>query len=329
MYLFAHLLWNMQFCFRKQQKTGIMNEVVISTSAVNSYGFRVLTEGIDTSQYERNPILLWMHNRPMRGTKDEVLPIGRVENLRKEGDKLIGSLVFDSADDFAKQIESKWQNGIIKMVSAGLEVISTDESPELMLPGQTGTTITKSKLKEVSVVDIGANDEALALYHKGEMLLLSDGNHKNIDFLTINKKQRKMKKIAIQLGLAEGATESEILAKVAGIQNENKTLKDAAEKVRKEAIVNLVATAQEAGKFGADKKEHFVKLGMEAGFESLKTTLECMHIPSKPSDFINPNSGDKKWETLSDVPAEELANLKESNPQEYARLYQKEYGITL
>lgn len=72
-----------------------MNEVVISTSAVNSYGFRVLTEGIDTTQFERNPILLWMHNRPMRGTKDEVLPLGRVENLRKEGDKLIGSLVFD------------------------------------------------------------------------------------------------------------------------------------------------------------------------------------------------------------------------------------------
>ncbi|MBR4962950.1 MAG: HK97 family phage prohead protease, partial [Muribaculaceae bacterium] len=251
-----------------------MNEVVISTSAVNSYGFRVLTEGIDTTQFERNPILLWMHNRPMRGTKDEVLPLGRVENLRKEGDKLIGSLVFDSADEFAKQIESKWQNGIIKMVSAGLEVISTDESPELMLPGQTGTTITKSKLKEVSVVDIGANDDALALYHRGEMLLLSDGNHKNIDFLTI--KNTKMKKIAIQLGLAEGATESEILAKVAGIQNENKTLKDAAEKARKDAIVNLVSSAQEAGKFGADKKDHFVKLGMECGFETLKTTLECM-----------------------------------------------------
>ena len=304
-----------------------MNEVVISTSAVNSYGFRVLTEGIDTTQFERNPILLWMHNRPMRGTKDEVLPLGRVENLRKEGDKLIGSLVFDSADEFAKQIESKWQNGIIKMVSAGLEVISTDESPELMLPGQTGMTITKSKLKEVSVVDIGANDDALALYHRGEMLLLSDGNHKNIDFLTI--KNTKMKKIAIQLGLAEGATESEILAKVAGIQNENKTLKDAAEKARKDAIVNLVSSAQEAGKFGADKKDHFVKLGMECGFETLKTTLECMCTPAKPTNFINPNSGEKKWETLSDVPAEEIASLKENDPAEYARLFQKEYGVTL
>lgn len=304
-----------------------MNEVVISTSAVNSYGFRVLTEGIDTTQFERNPILLWMHNRPMRGTKDEVLPLGRVENLRKEGDKLIGSLVFDSTDEFAKQIESKWQNGIIKMVSAGLEVISTDESPELMLPGQTGTTITKSKLKEVSVVDIGANDDALALYHRGEMLLLSDGNHKNIDFLTI--KNTKMKKIAIQLGLAEGATESEILAKVAGIQNENKTLTDAAEKARKDAIVNLVSSAQEAGKFGADKKDHFVKLGMECGFETLKTTLECMCTPAKPTNFINPNSGEKKWETLSDVPAEEIASLKENDPAEYARLFQKEYGVTL
>ena len=60
-----------------------MKEVIISNSSLNSYGFRVLTEGIDTAQFERNPILLWMHNRPMRGTTDEVLPLGRVENLRR------------------------------------------------------------------------------------------------------------------------------------------------------------------------------------------------------------------------------------------------------
>lgn len=89
-------------------------EVVISNSRLNSYGFRVLTEGIDTTQYARNPILLWMHNRPFRGTTDEVLPIGKVENLRIDGDNLIGTPVFDEKDEFAQKIKAKWESGILK-----------------------------------------------------------------------------------------------------------------------------------------------------------------------------------------------------------------------
>ena len=44
-------------------------EVVISTSKLNSYGSRVLTEGIDTKQYKKNHIVLWMHNRPWETEK--------------------------------------------------------------------------------------------------------------------------------------------------------------------------------------------------------------------------------------------------------------------
>ena len=41
-----------------------MAEVIISTSAINSYGSRVLTAGINLKQYKKNPIVLFMHNRP-------------------------------------------------------------------------------------------------------------------------------------------------------------------------------------------------------------------------------------------------------------------------
>lgn len=37
--------------------------VRITNSSVNCYGTRVLTEGLDISQYERNPVLLYMHER--------------------------------------------------------------------------------------------------------------------------------------------------------------------------------------------------------------------------------------------------------------------------
>ena len=155
-----------------EKTEGKKKEVVISNSKLNSYGFRVLTEGIDTTQYARNPILLWMHNRPFRGTTDEVLPIGRIENLRIDDDNLIGTPIFDEQDEFAQRIAAKWDAGILKMASAGLEVVELSDDPSMLVQGQRRSTVTKSKLTEVSIVDIGANDDALALYKDGKTLSL-------------------------------------------------------------------------------------------------------------------------------------------------------------
>lgn len=37
--------------------------VRLTNDTLNSYGYRVLTSGVDVSQYERNPLLLYMHER--------------------------------------------------------------------------------------------------------------------------------------------------------------------------------------------------------------------------------------------------------------------------
>lgn len=37
--------------------------IIISDESVNCYGTWVKTDGVDISQYERNPVLLWMHWR--------------------------------------------------------------------------------------------------------------------------------------------------------------------------------------------------------------------------------------------------------------------------
>lgn len=50
---------------------------VVSDESPNSYGFVVLTEGIDTAQFERNPVMLYMHERSR--------VVGRWENIRKRG----------------------------------------------------------------------------------------------------------------------------------------------------------------------------------------------------------------------------------------------------
>ena len=192
--------------------------MVISTSRVNCYGYRVLTEGIDIEQYQRNPVLLYMHRRG-----GDILPIGRVENLRLEGDKLIGTPVFDMNDPFAKQIADKWESGFLRMCSPSLELLEKSTDKALLLSGQTRPTVTRCRLQEISIVDIGGNDDALQLFADGKVLTLSAGSDcEHLPLLqleketaeqsaNINPNKSNMKKETLELlGLGENATEQEI-----------------------------------------------------------------------------------------------------------------------
>jgi len=305
-----------------------MKEVIISTEAVNSYGTRVLTSGIDLSQYERNPVLLWMHRRAWNG-KD--MPIGRMENLRVEDGKLIGTPVFDQADDFAKQIESKWENGFLRMASAGLEPQETSPDPALVLPGQTRETVTRCKLVEVSIVDIGGNNEPLQLYgQEGKLLKLAAGgadakllklaageDSPALPLLTLvdtpdtpeekpienpnNKKEMNKEQLQL-LGLPEGATDEQITA-----------------------ALNLMKTKADS----ADS--------LQLGVEMLADTFKAMPQQMKPTDTIQlsketaptPGAGQapaKTYKKLGDVPESERLQLRKEQPQEYMRLYKEEYG---
>jgi hypothetical protein len=143
---------------------------VVTTSALNCYLFRILTEGLDLTQYLKNSILLWMHQRPRGLSKDEVLPLGRAVDVLIEGDQITCALEFDESDPFAMQIYNKYENGTLCMLSAAVIPLEWSEEPDKMLPGQIGPTVTKGKLLEISCVDIGGNDDALpcALYNSEE-----------------------------------------------------------------------------------------------------------------------------------------------------------------
>ena len=133
--------------------------VRISNERLNSYGTRVLTAGVDVEQYNRNPVLLYMHQR------GDV--IGIVKDLRVEGSDITGELVFDEATELSQRCKKQWEFGSLKMVSAGLDILELSDDPSQLVPGQTRPTVTKSKLFEVSLVDIGANDDAIVLQRDG------------------------------------------------------------------------------------------------------------------------------------------------------------------
>lgn len=331
-------------------------DVIISTGAVNCYGTRVLTEGIDRSQYERNPVLLWMHRRAFDGN---AMPIGRVENLRVEDGKLIGTPVFDQNDDFAKRIESKWESGFLRMASAALEPIETSADDALVLPGQTRETVTRSKLVEVSIVDIGGNDEALQLCGAdGKLLKLAAGEdapalpllrlsnpeptqedepgegEKPESGRHINNNQKQTtamnKEQLTLLGLPDGASDEQATAALQLM----KTRADRAESLQLAAVTQCVDQAIAERKILAAQRDHYIQLGKAAGADMLADTFKTMPAQTKPTETLRlskesaPGSGEapKSYAKLSEVPREELLALRKEQPAEYMRLYKAEYG---
>lgn len=126
---------------------------ILSDESVNSYGFRVLTAGIDLEQFQKKPVMLFDHC--------EGKVIGRWENIRVEGAQLKADAVFDENDTEAAAIKSKVENGFIKGASLGFNVIETSEDPELMAEGQTGATVTLCRAFEASIVAMPGNLSAL------------------------------------------------------------------------------------------------------------------------------------------------------------------------
>ena len=164
----------------------------LSDESVNDYGYRILTKGIDLKRFKQNPVMLWMHKRDNLWTENPVLPIGKWENVKKDGDTLVADPFFDESDELAVKIKSKVEQDILKMTSLGIRIIEISEDPKLMLPGQTRPTVTKCELVECSIVDIGANKNAIKLYND-QLEVLSSGDQLSQLPLVNHKNENKMK----------------------------------------------------------------------------------------------------------------------------------------
>lgn len=301
--------------------------VRITNERLNSYGTRILTAGMDVSQYERNPVLLYMHERGQ--------VIGYVKDLKVEGDEVTGELMFDEASELSVRCKKQWEFGSLKMVSVGIDVLELSEDKQHLVEGQTSPTITRSKLFEVSVVDIGANDDAIVLMRDGKRLEMGKDGESPLPKLNHNKKQDKdmnKEEIAMLLGLPADASEESIKAKVAELKAaaaERETLSKENDALQLSRIETAVEGAISEKKITAEKKAHFIELGKKVGIESLSATFDAMSPQVKLSDVVGHQGGapvDKTWQKLSDVPSDKILELRKSQPEEYKRLFKAEYG---
>ena len=324
-------------------------KVRISDESVNCYGTRIITAGIDLSQYEKNPVLLYMHDRT-NGV------VGKVNNLQVKDGELLGELEFDCATELSQRLKKQYEFGSMRMVRGNFQILETSGDKDLVLDGQTAQTITRCKLFEVSAVDIGGNDNAIVLSSPdGKQISLAGGEGESTLPLLNNASNNPLKKnvemelktLALKLGLAETATEGDVNAKiealklanakVANLESQVKDLEAQQETMQLAAVTAAVDTAISEKRLAAGLKDQFVELGKKMGVEDLKKTLGAMQPQVKLSTTLHRTAGGQmvaetegdfsKFEKLSAVPGNLMEDLHDNHHDEFVRLYKAEYGF--
>lgn len=320
---------------------------ILHDDSVNTYRFRMLTAGANLDEFRRNPVMFLHHN-------DYDLPIGRWENIRVEGSQILADAVFDELDDQAMKVKGKVDRGFIRMASIGAWAPEEKtEDPAMMLPGQTGPTVTKWTVREASIVAIGANHNALRMYNRstGELIDLSDTDAvpRLMDDLPI-KKNDNMSTLKTILNLQDNASDADIETAVQNLQqeneslkqtnatleDENKRLKDEAnnaeaqrQQAQKAEAVQLVDAAVRDGRLDASGKDAFIAL-FDADFERAKATLNAIpkvksvvsqieELQVELKDFVS-----KSWNELDRAGL--LPKLKDAAPEIYAQKFKAEFG---
>lgn len=303
----------------------------LSDESLNGDGFWVKTDGIDISLFMKNPIMLYNHNR----WDDKQLPPGKWENVQILNGELIGEPVFDTGDELGANMQRKFEGGFINMVSIGAQVIEMSEDPSQLKPGQKYPTVTKCLLKEVSFVDVGSNRNCIRLYDsEGKQINLQD-NKDHPEFRLIDKPQEQnqiqktdMKQIALKLGLAENAAESDILNKIDEVLNANKTLRDEKDAGIKLRAKELVEGAIAAKKILGGQKDNMIALA-EKDYDSVRQMIENMVAPkdlSKVDEITLNDRKIEKFEDLAKLPEDEFMKFRDENRSEYIKLYEKHFG---
>lgn len=316
------------------------HDFIINTEDVNEYKFRVLTDGIDYTQYMKNPIVLFMHEREFAKTDENKgsAVIGRCVNLYKKGTDLIATIEFDEADPFAAKIAGKVERGFIRMASMYAPVLEKSSDSKHILPGQLLETVTRCKLEEISIVDVGGNDKALKLSKENTAVQLKKINQKS------ENKMSELKTIALALGKPADTSESELLNTVTELKlaksNADTKAKEWEDKyiaLQKSEATTIVNKAVKLGLIPEDLAEGQISL-FEKDFEGQKVKLSKLIEDKEAEDVKNGKNavigavvlaggkqtpvigGEESFDYLQKNDPVKLAKIRTEEPQKYAQL---------
>ncbi len=306
---------------------------VVSDESINVNGFVILTSGIDTSRFERNPIMLYMHERKN--------VVGRWENIRKDGDQLLADAVFDTSTELGQQVKKQVDGGFLRSASIGVDILKEEKINEIR-------TVTESVLFEISIVDVPANSNALRLYKT---------NNRKLLYLSAQVNDLRAAIIAL-LGLENDVNDDDILAEIQALLSSPdeamakvdmdiyKGIIDAESRMlfytmakktpdtynhfilheknsREKKVENVLNQAVLDQKLTTDKKGLFREIGLKMGGLVLSSLLQMMPKPQRIVELLKPNK--ERW-TLEDYRRNAPQELKE-NPDLYNKLLERERRV--
>ncbi|GAA4465189.1 hypothetical protein GCM10023093_16920 [Nemorincola caseinilytica] len=306
----------------------------LSDSSLNCYGFRLLTSGYMLEEFQRNPIGYYMHDR------DGGVLVSWAD-LSIEDDTVTGHPIINMSHERGQQTLDEVQDGFLNAASMGhIVVLEYSMDPELMLPGQTGPTITKWYNKECSLVDIPGNSNALTtLYDRDNNILnLADmGTQAAVNALpnTNDMKLTELSEDALSaLGLTLADTEkagTAIVALAARATQAEKDLADLRCQHAEKEVTALLADALAARRITAA-----LRTTLAADYagrpEQLRTLLAAMpaYVPVADRLATNNSENQASWEwddyDRNDPSGRKLQGLRNSDPARYRELFEKKFN---
>jgi len=148
----------------KTEGDGVKVEATITTESIDRDGEVLVSQGMDASEFEKNPVVFYNH--------DYAQPIGKISDLRRGKGKVDATIEFAKrpADFdgpyFPEFVESLVEQGIVKGISVGFVpmpggVRRANKKDEDDYGGDVRQVYSKWKLLEVSVAPLPANATAL------------------------------------------------------------------------------------------------------------------------------------------------------------------------
>lgn len=303
-------------------------------AVVNSYGFRILTAGIDLTRFKLNPVMLDGHIQSNQNV------IGSWKNITLEGGKLLAEPIFDMEDENAKLIAGKVERGIIKGASMG--IMFSKEN----LANENGEMVLKNcSLFEVSIVAVPSNANALRLQMDGVELTEKEINELCLSLTdktinTDNSMKIQLTQLAlVALGMNAGTKElsaDEIESAILALSKSRDELQEkltlseeqinafvAKEKAQKATLTTqMLDEAVKSGKITADKRQTFADLAAK-DFELAKATLEALPSKKNFSTGVTTPTGTTGVATMDDfqkLSLDEKLAFKNNNPEAYQLL---------
>ena len=133
---------------------GDLYSVTIFANELSRDGMSVDLDGMDFSNYEKNPVVLYAHDHTGR-TDSGGLPIGRTVRLARSRDGQIrAEFEFLAGDAFSERVRNAWERGFLRGASIGWRPVETR-------PSGRGVRAVRSELLEWSIVAVPADPDAL------------------------------------------------------------------------------------------------------------------------------------------------------------------------